>query len=227
MKKSLSAILALAAAVAVMSCEKDVTGTGGHNKLGAVRNDNGQVETPIFDADDVGCSGDQVFVGANIGIRTYPEDSEICYTDDGSTPSKTNGKKYTDSMYQMPAKASVTLKAIAFHDGWTTSEVASRTFNIPKCPTPDLIVYSWWNNRILLNWHESENASEYIITYVKKDSGETPATKRVGRLIGYTYIDDEDGNLPKGTMYDISIQADSDYWLPSDVHTTIGYTTKY
>lgn len=34
MKKSLSAILALAAAVAVMSCEKNVTGTGGHNKLG-------------------------------------------------------------------------------------------------------------------------------------------------------------------------------------------------
>jgi hypothetical protein len=69
MKKSLSAILALAAAVAVMSCEKDVTGTGSHNKVGATRDDENQVETPIFDADDVGCSGDQVFVGANITIR--------------------------------------------------------------------------------------------------------------------------------------------------------------
>ena len=225
MKKGLSTILALAAAVALMSCEKGLT--GGHNMLGAARDDENQVETPIFDADDVGCSGDQVFIGANIGIRAYPEDSEIYYTDDGSTPSKTNGKKYTDSMYQMPAKASVTLKAIAYHDGWTPSEVATRTFNIPKCPMPDLIIYNWWNNRILLNWHESENATYYTITYVKKDSGETPASKDVGRLIGYTYIDDEEGNLPKGTMYDITIQAQSDYWLPSDVHTATGYTTNY
>lgn len=57
----------------------------------------------------------------------------------------------------------------------------------------------------------------------RKRGGCTPA----GRLIGYTYIDEEDGNLPKGTMYDISIQAKSDYWLSSDVHTTSGYTTKY
>ena len=185
---------------------------------------NNQVQAPEFDASDVGCVGTQLFVGANVEMRTYPVDAEIYYTTDGSTPSRTNGTKYTAAMYQMPAVESITLKAIACKDGWADSEVKTQTYTIPHCAPPqNPIAYNWWPDKILLNWGESENADYYTITWVKQGSSATPSSKQVGRLVGYTYIDNDyaDPPLEKGTTYVVTYQANSDFWLDSSVTSMI------
>lgn len=224
--KKISVILLTAIALtlpALVSCQKDDLPAPAF--VNAAPNAN-RVLTPVFTVEESSCwSGTQVFIGAEISMNSYPDDAEIYYTDDGTTPSKTNGTKYDGTLYKIPAAAQTTLKAIAYRDGWETSEVMSTTFTVPQLGTPKLSVYNWYPDKILLNWNDVDNADYYTVTYVKQNSGEKPASKNVSRLVRYTYLDQEYGNLPSGTTYDITIQARSDRWMPSEIYSTTGYTT--
>ena len=183
-----------------------------------------KVATPVFEANDPGCVGTQLFIGANIKMSTSPSDAEIYYTTDGSTPSKTNGTKYTAAMFQMPAAENVTIKAIAYKDGWTASDVATQTYTIPHCAPPvNPVAYNWWPDKILLNWGESENAYYYTITWVKQGSSATPSSTHVSSMVGYTYIasDYADPPLEKGTTYVVTLQTNSNYWLDSEATSMI------
>ena len=60
-------------------------------------------------------------------IATTTSGSTIRYTIDGSTPSETNGTVYGGPV---TVASSLTLKAIAYQNGWNDSAVASATYSI-------------------------------------------------------------------------------------------------
>jgi alpha-tubulin suppressor-like RCC1 family protein len=63
----------------------------------------------------------------DVVIATTTAGAAIRYTTDGSTPTATNGTLYTDPV---PVAASLTLKAVAYRAGWTTSPVTSGQYVI-------------------------------------------------------------------------------------------------
>lgn len=78
----------------------------------------------------------------SVVLTSSTEGAEIYYTTDKSTPSKTNGTKYTGAIEVTGTageSVETTMKAIAIKDGIQDSEVATFTYiiNIPKETHPD------------------------------------------------------------------------------------------
>jgi hypothetical protein len=63
----------------------------------------------------------------SVSISTTPSDASIRYTLDGSTPTETTGTLYSGAIQVSSTK---TIKAIAYKQGWTTSQVSSGTYTI-------------------------------------------------------------------------------------------------
>ena len=66
--------------------------------------------------------------GVTVTLTTETEDAEVYYTFDGSTPSKTNGTKYTEGFLvkaETTEAVTRTVKAIAVKDGYKDSAVAT------------------------------------------------------------------------------------------------------
>ncbi|MDE6384418.1 MAG: chitobiase/beta-hexosaminidase C-terminal domain-containing protein [Paramuribaculum sp.] len=82
------------------------------------------VATPVFSVE----SG-SVEEGTSVEITCETEGATIYYTTDGSTPSATNGTKYTGAIYLSDA---VTLKAIAVKADYYDSEVATANYTIKQ-----------------------------------------------------------------------------------------------
>lgn len=80
-------------------------------------------ETPVLDP-----PGGVYFSTVNVTMSTTTPSATIYYTDDGSTPSDTNGFVYTGAV---AVSTSTTLKAIAYAPGYTASGVASETYVFP------------------------------------------------------------------------------------------------
>ncbi|MEN6560930.1 MAG: chitobiase/beta-hexosaminidase C-terminal domain-containing protein [Acidobacteriota bacterium] len=70
----------------------------------------------------------------DVAISTATSGATIRYTTDGSTPAETNGTVYTAPVH---IAASLTLKAVAYRSGWTTSQLTSGDYTIaPLVSTP-------------------------------------------------------------------------------------------
>ncbi|MGC9361760.1 MAG: lamin tail domain-containing protein [Candidatus Syntrophosphaera sp.] len=80
-------------------------------------------ETPVLDP-----PGGVFFSTLNVTMSTTTPGATIYNTDDGSTPSDTNGYVYTGAV---AVSTTTTLKAIAYAPGYTPSGVASETYVFP------------------------------------------------------------------------------------------------
>lgn len=76
---------------------------------------------PVITAD--ASAGTATISCANAGATIY-------YTTDGTTPSATNGRAYTDQLSGLPLMTN--LQAIAVRDGWNDSPVTSTTLTLPS-----------------------------------------------------------------------------------------------
>jgi len=63
----------------------------------------------------------------SVTISTTTSGATIRYTTDGTTPSETAGTVYSGPI---PVSSSMTIKAVAYQAGWTTSSVSSGTYTI-------------------------------------------------------------------------------------------------
>lgn len=68
----------------------------------------------------------------NVKLDTEIRDTELWYTTDGSTPTKSNGKKFEDE--EIIIKESATFKVTAFKNGWKPSETITREYKIKHQP---------------------------------------------------------------------------------------------
>ena len=80
-------------------------------------------------------SGGQVSAGTKVTLTAKADGStvsgcDIYYTTNGNTPSKNNGTKYTSS--GITINSDCTIKAIAYKDGYETSNVLTATYTTPK-----------------------------------------------------------------------------------------------
>lgn len=148
MKKflSISLVIAFCATVAFTSCKKE-------NKTTEVTID--QVATPVITPEE-GLYNDPI----EVTISCTETGASIYYTTDGSTPCDTS------NMYESPflIENTATVKAIAYKEGMTKSEIASVTYTLDKivanpvitpesgvyddevsvsisCPTNDALIY--------------------------------------------------------------------------------------
>ena len=141
---------------------------------------NAQVATPYFnEAPGVYASAQTVGIGATTG------GAAIYYTTDGSTPSSTNGTLYSSPVL---ISTSVTLQAIAYANGLTTSQVASGVYDImPSLDTwyTDASTEGcWWsstggyvygsNGYVLCAWNGGTDVVNLTGSYVKSV---TPTTQ--------------------------------------------------
>lgn len=82
-------------------------------------------------------TGGQVSAGTRVYLTAQADGStvsgcDIYYTTNGNTPSKSYGTKYTSSGIAITSNC--TLKAIAYKDGYETSEVLTATYTVKPAP---------------------------------------------------------------------------------------------
>jgi hypothetical protein len=81
----------------------------------------------------------------SVMLSTTPPGATIRYTTDGSTPSETVGTVYAGPI---AAAASVTIRAVAYLSGWTTSSVSSGAYTITE-PKVNVTV---GNREVVFDW---------------------------------------------------------------------------
>ena len=87
-------------------------------------------------------SGGQVSAGTTVTLTVKADGStvygcDIYYTTNGSTPSKSNGTKYSSGI---TINSACTLKAIAYKSGYEDSNVLTETYTMIPTPTPRLVL---------------------------------------------------------------------------------------
>lgn len=87
-------------------------------------------------------SGGQVSAGTTVTLTAKADGStvsgcDIYFTTNGTTPSKSNGTKYSSSI---TINSACTLKAIAYKSGYEDSEVLTATYTIKEDPKPKLVL---------------------------------------------------------------------------------------
>lgn len=96
-------------------------------------------------------SGGQVSPGSTVTLSTRINGNtlmgcDIYYTLNGTSPSKNNGSKYS---YSITINESCTLKAIAYKDGFETSDVLTATYTVEQTPSNEYYYYvgniNGWN----------------------------------------------------------------------------------
>ncbi len=89
----------------------------------------GQLAAPVFDRNEA-----TLFVGDKITI-TGEEIADIYYTTDGSTPDK-NSTLYTEPIV---ITDDIVLKAIAYSEGWQTSNITEKTYSVYVTEAPYIV----------------------------------------------------------------------------------------
>lgn len=102
----------------------------------------------------------EVASGTEISISCTTDGATIYYTLDGTTPSASNGAKYT-APFALTANA--TVSAIAILDGFNDSEVATATFTIKE---EEVVETVEWITSIINCDKESCSASSYSTLYL-------------------------------------------------------------
>lgn len=113
------------------------------------------VATPVISP-----NGGEVESGAAITITCTTEGATIYYTLDGTTPSASNGTKYTTS-FALTSEA--TIKAIAILNGYNDSEVATASFTIKE---EEVVETEEWVTSIISCDKESCSAASYSTLYL-------------------------------------------------------------
>ncbi len=113
------------------------------------------VATPVISP-----NGGEVESGTAISISCTTDGAAIYYTLDGTTPSASNGTKYT-APFALTANA--TVSAIAILDGFNDSEVATATFTIKE---EEVVETEEWITSIINCDKESCSASSYSTLYL-------------------------------------------------------------
>ncbi len=113
------------------------------------------VATPVISP-----NGGEVESGTAISISCNTDGATIYYTLDGTTPSASNGAKYT-TPFALTANA--TVSAIAILDGFNDSEVATATFTIKE---EEVVETEEWITSIINCDKESCSASSYSTLYL-------------------------------------------------------------
>ena len=113
------------------------------------------VATPVISP-----NGGEVESGTAISISCTTDGATIYYTLDGTTPSASNGTKYT-APFALTANA--TVSAIAILDGFNDSEVATATFTIKE---EEVVETEEWITSIINCDKESCSASSYSTLYL-------------------------------------------------------------
>ena len=87
-------------------------------------------------------SSGQVSAGATVTLTAKANGStvygcDIYYTTNGTTPSRSNGTKYSSGI---TINSACTLKAIAYKTGYEDSDVLTATYTIKEEPKPKLVL---------------------------------------------------------------------------------------
>ncbi|MCL2155011.1 MAG: chitobiase/beta-hexosaminidase C-terminal domain-containing protein [Leptospirales bacterium] len=96
-----------------------------------------------------------VTIGTEVALSAIPQDAEIWYTIDGSTPVPNVSTKYTDTN-KITINADTTIRAIAVKTGMTNSDILTAAYTILSVDTPTanrpagLIVTSMVTPKIIL-----------------------------------------------------------------------------
>jgi len=76
-----------------------------------------------------------VTIGTKVALSAIPQDAEIWYTTDGSTPVPNVSTKYTDTN-KITINAATTIRAIAVKEGMTNSNILTAAYTILSVATP-------------------------------------------------------------------------------------------
>lgn len=150
--------------------------------------------------------GTDTYTGAQSITLSGTAGADIYYTLDGTTPSKTNGTKYTAAI---EVSANQTVKAIAVKEGWGDSEIASATYTI------QYNVY-WWVNGVA--W--TEKGGSTLVTYGQTATAPTTApTKANGcgdKFMGWTetqnYENDNTAPMDMFTETSAAITGETNFY---------------
>lgn len=140
----------------------------------------------------------EVASGTEISISCTTDGATIYYTLDGTTPSASNGAKYT-APFALTANA--TVSAIAILSGYNDSEVATATYTIKAVsggdddePTTTVTKYRFKNVQKGGNVYYFQYAGETEgLKLVTSESNATLYTRTVNSDGTYSYRDSEDG----------------------------------
>ena len=129
-----------------------------------------KVSNPVISSTNADSSGN--FSGsANVTISYSTNGASVYYTTDGSTPSATNGTKYSSPF---TVTSSVTVKAIAVKEGAYSSAVVTQKFTntaVVEAPVLSVPEGDFWNTITVFAFSDTKDAKIYYTT-----NGSEPTT---------------------------------------------------
>jgi hypothetical protein len=142
--------------------------------------------------------------GPSVTLASTTVGAQIWYTTDGTTPAKegANSTEYTAPFTIIPP---VTIKAIAYKDGWNASGILEKAYtNFYTSPT---LTLEEDDTQLTYTWTASNPAADSYDVYWKAGSGLSAAdvktgTKITGAVSGGTITD-----LTSGTAYSVVVTA--------------------